>query len=542
MITRTILGIFLTVWLISSATSYSHIENDNNAKRKWIDKRLLVTDKSLTALEPATKKVPLINQGLPPLSSLLINNTVTRACQQLEKVKSKGADVLYVGALGYTASVEHYMSSSSALPSCVFRPATSNDVILALHLIEEERISFSVNGGKHTGNPKFSSTDGGLQIDMRKFSQVTLSKDESYVDIGPGNVWENVYGVLEKKGKMVKGGRVSGVGVGGLMTGGGGYSFFTQKYGMACDSIESIDIVVPNPARKITISAQSLPDLFWAVKGGGNQFGIVTNFRVKTFSIPSKIWGGTRIYLGHDEIFKNFSLQFAQSNHNVNASASMEFLYYAKLPIYAIHAFYDDAQPPPGIFDGLMNETKVKPVQDTWGPTTITEIVKSAPSNVTIGLRGYFHVASIQHYTRTIFDVALKEIDKLNNDPLHSGFYFHVAIVPAGKNYGEYANQTNSSPFPFYKSPQSMEFYFGWVNPLDDNFYHQAIKNIVKLVQRQARAEGQQIDDLPLYPNYAIFDTPAMKLFGPENLARLRKIKERYDPRETMRLTTWFPF
>ncbi|PWN37047.1 FAD-binding domain-containing protein [Meira miltonrushii] len=514
----------LALLLAFAITAYSH------PKIKKVQKRLLNLDKTLTILEPATSKLPIVNKGIPPLSSLL------------ENIKSARAEVLYVGALGYIASVEHYMASSSALPSCVFRPAITNDVVLALQIIDQERIEFSVNSGKHTGNPGFSSTKGGLQIDMRRFSQVTLSQDRTYVDIGPGNVWDNVYAVLQGTGRMVKGGRVSGVGVGGLMTGGGGYSFFTQKYGMATDSLISIDIVLPN-ATHVTTSAESDPDLFWAVKGGGNQFGIVTNFRVKTFAVPSVVWGGTRLYTGHEEDFKQYTLNIAQNLTDRNASASIEFIYYAKTPIFAIQAYYDDAESPAGTFDsGLPPKALLQPLLDTWGPNNMKDIVTSSPSNLTIGLRGCFNVASLHYYSKTILDVAINEIDKLNADLLHSGFYFHVAIEPAGHNYGAYADPTNSSPFPYYKSPQSLLFYFGWVSELDDEFYFQAIKNAVQLVEDQARSEGQNVDNLEVYPNYSIFDTPPEKLFGDTNLARLQEIKKKYDPNGIMRLTTSFAF
>lgn len=537
MIGRPPLNILLTLGLILTLRVYSLTQHQR------IHKRLVNIDKTLTILEPATEKVPIVNKGLPPLSSLLINSTVTRVCEQLDKIKSKEADILYVGALGYIASVEHYMASSSDLPSCVFRPAKEQDIIYALQLIDSERIQFSVNGGKHTGNPHFSSTKGGLQIDMRKFSKINLSKDLSFVDIGPGNVWDNIYDALQGTGKMVKGARVSGLGVGGFLTGGGGYSFFTQKYGLATDSIISIDIVIPNNSKLVTISAQSESDLFWAVKGGGNQFGIVTNFRVKTFSVPTVVWGGTRLYLGHDEMLKDYTINLAQNLNDKDASALVEFLFYAKQPLLAIQTYYDGPQPPSGTFDaGLPPKTILEPLLDTWGPNKMTEIVQSSPSNLTIGLRGCFHVASLQYYTKTILDVALKEIQKLNDDLLHSGFYFHFAIEPSGKNYGAYADPINSNPFTYYKSPQSLQFYFGWISALDDEFYFQAIKDIVKLVQAQARLEGQQIEELQIYSNYAIFDTPAQDLFGSVNLARLRKIKEKYDPKQIMRLTTWFEF
>lgn len=91
------------------------------------------------------------------------------------------------------------------------------------------------------------------------------------------------------------GGRVTGVGVGGFITGGGGFSWKTNQYGLTVDTLLQADMVLPN-GDLVTTSATSYPDLFFAIKGGGNQFGIIYNFRLTTNPQSDTVYGGLRTY------------------------------------------------------------------------------------------------------------------------------------------------------------------------------------------------------------------------------------------------------
>jgi len=93
----------------------------------------------------------------------------------------------------------------------------------------------------------------------------------------------------------VVGGRVTGVGVGGFITGGGGFSWKTNQYGLTVDTLIHADMVLPT-GDLVTTSVTSYPDLFFAIKGGGNQFGIVYNFRLATNPQTDKVYGGLRTY------------------------------------------------------------------------------------------------------------------------------------------------------------------------------------------------------------------------------------------------------
>lgn len=96
-------------------------------------------------------------------------------------------------------------------------------------------------------------------------------------------------------GVNVLGARVTGIGVGGFITGGGGFNWKTNQYGLSVDSLIQADMVLPS-GKLVTASASSCPDLFFAIKGGGNQFGIIYNFRLPTYPQTDVIFGGVRTY------------------------------------------------------------------------------------------------------------------------------------------------------------------------------------------------------------------------------------------------------
>lgn len=111
---------------------------------------------------------------------------------------------------------------------------------------------------------------------------VQVQKDT--VEVGPGLTWYDVYSALESHGRVAIGGRLKTIGVPGLSLI-GGFHYFNNKYGYAMDNIVSYDVVLGN-GTQVTVTKSSHADLFWALKGGANNYGIVTKFTLRTYDIP----------------------------------------------------------------------------------------------------------------------------------------------------------------------------------------------------------------------------------------------------------------
>ncbi|KAI1290703.1 FAD-binding domain-containing protein [Xylaria venustula] len=204
--------------------------------------------------------------------------------------------VLLPGATTYNASVSSYFYvNQRQAPACVFVPTTADDVAEAIKSINSHAPSqVALRSGGHSPNQGFSNIDSGVTIDLRGLNQIELHKsDTDIVSIGSGALWSDVSAVLDPLERAAVGSRVGSVGVGGFITG-GGISFFSPRYGFSCDSVRNMQVVLAN-GTIINANATSNPRLFRALKGGQNNFGVVTRFDVKTYPQP-KFWGAAIEY------------------------------------------------------------------------------------------------------------------------------------------------------------------------------------------------------------------------------------------------------
>ena len=132
--------------------------------------------------------------------------------------------------------------------------------------------------------PGSNNIDDGILVTLVNLTERKISADLSTIEVGPGNRWVDVYAELSPYGRYAIGGRLKTIGVSGL-TLIGGFHYFNNRYGWAMDNVVSYDVVLGN-GTLLTANSTTHKDLFWALKGGANNFGLVTKFTLKTYSIP----------------------------------------------------------------------------------------------------------------------------------------------------------------------------------------------------------------------------------------------------------------
>lgn len=318
---------------------------------------------------PAEGQQVLPNQGN---GNTYTSNPSLSCCDSL--AEQLGPIVLTSTAAAYNDSLTSYWSSreSEIQPSCILRPTSTKDVstaLLILSTLNHDRPShppacqFAIRGGGHTPWPGASNIKDGVTIDLSGLNKIELAEDKKMIIIGGGQRWSNVYAMLDPLNLAIPGGRVTGVGVGGLATG-GGISFFSPRYGFVCDNIESYELVGPY-GKVVNISAENDAELFRALKGGGNNFGIVTAFRMKTFE-SGEFWGGQKVF--------NISTAQAQFEAFERLAGSTKYDEYAHIIQSVAIA--------PGLSDGIMSNafqyTKVPAQNET--PQFFNELVGMEPS------------------------------------------------------------------------------------------------------------------------------------------------------------------
>ncbi|KAH7312874.1 hypothetical protein BKA65DRAFT_412515 [Rhexocercosporidium sp. MPI-PUGE-AT-0058] len=228
-----------------------------------------------------------------PLSQVVDVSTVAfsvSGCAALSRVLP--AKIFYADSpvYQYENSASEFWSNVQILaPQCVFRPELSGDVATAVSVLRTSSASFAVRGGGHMGIAGANNIDNGVLMVMSNLTTLSLSSDKSVLSLGPSHRWGVVYKYLAKYNLTVPGGRLAPVGVPGLLLA-GGINFYGNQYGFSADNVIQYEVVLATGNIVYTSKTEN-QDLFWALKGGSSNFGIVTRFDIKT--IPSaKVWAG----------------------------------------------------------------------------------------------------------------------------------------------------------------------------------------------------------------------------------------------------------
>lgn len=200
------------------------------------------------------------------------------------------------------------------MPCCLFLPETTQDVSQALATLmastgQGVHCEFAVRSGGYSYYAGASNIADGVTIDLQRLSNINLTSGDALVSVGSGATWTSVYSYLDPLNLTVAGGRAADIGVGGF-TLGAGISYLGPRYGWACDTVEEFEIVIAN-GTILKVNGQKNTDLFWALRGGSNNFGIVTNMSFRPVN-QSGLWGGFIEYdasTGDEQIaaFVNFS-------------------------------------------------------------------------------------------------------------------------------------------------------------------------------------------------------------------------------------------
>jgi FAD/FMN-containing dehydrogenase len=178
-------------------------------------------------------------------------------------------------------------------PGLILRCTSTSDVVAAVEVASRYELYPSVRGGGHNVAGK-SMSQGGLTIDLSGLREVSVDADRKLVHVAGGCQLGDVDAATAPHGLVVPAGIMSETGVPGLALG-GGIGWFSRKYGLTCDQFESLEVVLAS-GEVVEASADSHSDLFWALRGGGGNFGIVTRFTFRAQEFGPMMRIGVSLY------------------------------------------------------------------------------------------------------------------------------------------------------------------------------------------------------------------------------------------------------
>ncbi|MCJ1270948.1 hypothetical protein MMC22_010847 [Lobaria immixta] len=468
------------------------------------------------------------------LAGLAAANTCP-CCTALSKSKL-GEKVVYPSSSSYETSVDSYWAAQAQLsPTCIVRPTSADDVSLTVKTLvtassTEYPCRFAIRGGGHTPWGGASNILGGVTIDLSLMSKTTYDEKTSSASIGPGSRWVNVYEVLDQLGVAVPGGRAGSVGVGGL-TLGGGNSFFAARYGFVCDNVLNFQIVLAD-GRIADANAKENSDLFQALKGGSNNFGIVTRFDLFAFK-QSNIWGGVALYPPSTtsqqlQAFVKFGNNIAKDPYG--SLISIWQYYSATDAVVVIDAFeYTKAEANPPPFDEYLKIPSK--ISDSLRITNLSDL--TAELEQAYGFRDSFSTLTFKNDVRilqkvvNIFDSKVA----LAKEKAVGAFNIGSLIQPIPTVFSKHSVERGGNVLGLDRAKDNLILFLcdlSWKDEKDDWLFKQISRSTITEIRNYAKSIGG--DDEYIYLDYAAKWQNPLRSYGSENLRKLRRVAKKYDP------------
>jgi FAD/FMN-containing dehydrogenase len=433
--------------------------------------------------------------------------------------RAMGGDVLQPGDDGFDEARALWNVRFDRSPDVIARCGATDDVVAAVRFARDHGLRLSVKGGGHSYAAR-SVADGGLLIDLSAMKSIEVRPDDRRVTIGPGVTGADLDAATQAHGLAVTTPTVSSVGtIGAALGGGSGY--LGRKYGLTLDNVVSAEVVTAD-GRVVSASADHNPDLFWALRGGGGNFGIVTGLELRLHRVGPEVFAGQIIYPWDDagSLFREFR-QFM-------ADAPDEFQCYPfcfKVPPIDVFPEETHGQPvldfvvyheDPGAGEFVESLRSLgEPILDLVGPAPYTQVQTGFDANLPKGHRYISKAHDLEGLTDGAIDTMVEYVPRMVGEL--TAAYFD----PLGGAIG----RVDPTATAYVGRGTSYGFHIiaGWMNEADDdtvigwaNEFHTAMA---------PHATGG------VYVNLIADDEPdrVPDAYG-ANYARLRELKAAWDP------------
>jgi FAD/FMN-containing dehydrogenase len=425
----------------------------------------------------------------------------------------------------YDALRKVYNGMVDRRPAVIARCTSADDVVAAVNFARASGMTMSVFGGGHavTGT---AVCDGGLCVDMRGMKHIEIDRSRKTARVEAGTNWGEFDAATHLHGLAMTGGRNPTTGVAGL-TLGSGSGWLERKFGFVCDNLLKAEVVTAD-GRKVIASADENPDLFWGLRGGGGNFGIVTAFHFQLHDLPSAILGGVLIYPAPmaAAVLRNFRNFMQTAPDELSGAVVFTAAPHAPFvpepargqPIALVQIIYAG--------DPVEGARVAAPLR-AFGPPLV-DAVAELPYPV-LQTQGGNHPGTQNYWTadflRELPDEAIDLYARLALDPISPE---SALIMVAGGGAPSRVDE-EATAFGMRTAPWNVHYICGWTDPKDNAVNIERVKAAASVLKPWSTGR--------VYLNY-IGDEGQSRIetsFGPEKLARLRALKAKWDPENVFR-------
>ncbi|HEX5096938.1 MAG TPA: FAD-binding oxidoreductase [Acidimicrobiia bacterium] len=411
-------------------------------------------------------------------------------------------------------------------PALIARCTSNEDVAAAVKFATAENLPMSVYGGGH-GVTGAAVVDAGVVVDLRTMHSVTVDPNARVARVEGGATWGEFDAATAEHGLVSTGGRVSTTGVGGL-TLGSGSGWLERKFGFVCDNLVKAEVVTAD-GRIVTASADENADLFWGLRGGGANFGVVTAFHIRVHELGPIVYGGLLMFpapAGRDLLraFRDFML-----NAPDEVGAGLAF----------ISAPPEDFVPEPvrgmpviGVlccYAGPVEEGEAayKPLRDLGpaldmvAPMPYVAVQQLLDPSAPKGMQNYWTA----NFYDSLPDEAVDILVERATQPVSP--LSQVLVVPGGGALSRVSD--DETAFGQRNAPWNLHFLSMWPDPADTEKNIKYTRDIANAMDKWSTGRA--------YLNF-IGDEGVGRVeaaFGPEKYKKLQALKTKWDPDNVFR-------
>jgi FAD/FMN-containing dehydrogenase len=411
-------------------------------------------------------------------------------------------------------------------PALVVRCSGAADVIAAVGFARSNDLAIAVRGGGHSV-AGFSTCDGGIVIDLSQMNGVRVDRDARRATVGPGAVWADVDHETQAHSLATTGGLVSSTGVAGF-TLGGGIGWTMRKFGLACDNLVGADVVTAD-GQVVAASETENAHLLWGLRGGGGNFGIVTQFELALHPLGPTVYAGPIFYPANADrdllrVFREWS---ADAPDEITGLVNLTTA--PPLPVIPaewhgkkVAAFLAVSTGPLDEGESLVRAFRevAEPVADLLGPMPYQVIQSLIDPLWQKGIQSYFKATNLARLDDELIERLVE---------LHAGGPGPQCEIHVHQMGGAVARVAESATaFAERSMPFVLNAVTGWHDTDDGPAHGDWARAVVDAAADASTGRA--------YVNFLGDQDAGRSSYGDETYARLVELKNEYDPTNVFRL------